>query len=278
MNTEIDAPLDGASIETEAPESDVAVADGYADGGEAPVEQNILNLEEFSGHVVQVGDDLVPVSELSGGYLRQSDYTRKTQEVAEQRRELQNAATLQRALEANPQRTLEFLAESYGVEFAQQAAAAATAATDGWDGFGEEPAASNPLEARLAILEQRDEQARATAEIEQTFHGLEAKYGEDFDRTEVARAAYERGIYDPRMFELIYKDLAFDRVSARNDAAAAADAAVSAETEARRVAAAQAAATTGAGASALGTSSSSPSRPLTFQEAARAAKAEIAAR
>ncbi len=275
LTTETDAPLDGASIETEAPADDVAVVEGQADGGEAPAEPNILNLDEYQGHVVTIGDEQVPIEELQGGYLRQADYTRKTQELAEQRTQLENAATLQRALEANPQRTLEFLAEQYGVQFAQQVADAATSDADGWDGLGDEPTAPNPLETRLAALEAEREAERAQREVEQAFSGLEAKYGEDFNRTEVAKAAWERGIYDPNMFEMVYKDLAFDRVRARTDAEAAAAAAAQAEQAARQAAAAEAAAATGGGASAAGTTSAAPARHLTLTEAARAAAAEL---
>ena len=61
-----------------------------------------LETENYSNHVVRVkldGEELqVPLSEALAGYQRQADYTRKTQELAEQRSQMQYAATIQTAL------------------------------------------------------------------------------------------------------------------------------------------------------------------------------------
>lgn len=48
-----------------------------------------------------IGD--VSIDELKNGYLRQSDYTQKTQEVARQRREVQDAVTLYEQLKTKPE-------------------------------------------------------------------------------------------------------------------------------------------------------------------------------
>jgi hypothetical protein len=52
--------------------------------------------------IVIEGIGEVPISELKNGYLRQSDYTQKTQEVARQKREVQEAVTFYEQLKANP--------------------------------------------------------------------------------------------------------------------------------------------------------------------------------
>ena len=84
MSTESDVTSGDVTSEIpEAPVDDVAVEDGQ--GGVEDVatpEHTVLDLSEFDGHVVQIGDDFVPVAELQGGWLRQSDYSRKSQELA----------------------------------------------------------------------------------------------------------------------------------------------------------------------------------------------------
>ena len=76
-----------------------------------------LETENYANHVVRVkldGEELqVPLSEALAGYQRQADYTRKTQELAEQRNQMQYAATIQTALERDPEATIDLLARHY---------------------------------------------------------------------------------------------------------------------------------------------------------------------
>ena len=58
-----------------------------------------------------VGGQQVSLEELQRGYLRQSDYTRKTQDIARQQRELQRFEELKEQFEANPE-----LAEQVGFD------------------------------------------------------------------------------------------------------------------------------------------------------------------
>lgn len=51
---------------------------------------------------VEIGNEKVPFAEVQKGYLRQSDYTRKTQELAQQRKEAEEALELVAYLRANP--------------------------------------------------------------------------------------------------------------------------------------------------------------------------------
>ena len=65
---------------------------------------------------VQVdGEDVeVPYSEVVKGYSREADFTRKTQAVAQSAPEAEYGLRLQQALQANPQLTLQILAEQHG--------------------------------------------------------------------------------------------------------------------------------------------------------------------
>lgn len=57
----------------------------------------------------------VPLSELVAGYSRTQDYTRKTQALAAERRNLADAAAIAQALERNPAAAIAALARAYGV-------------------------------------------------------------------------------------------------------------------------------------------------------------------
>ena len=57
----------------------------------------------------------VTLNELRDGYQRQSDYTRKTQELASERKRLQQAEAIVAALESDPAGTLTALGDAFGV-------------------------------------------------------------------------------------------------------------------------------------------------------------------
>ena len=52
---------------------------------------------------IEVNGQQVSIDELRNGYLRQSDYTKKTQEVANQRREAEDALQIFEAIKGNPE-------------------------------------------------------------------------------------------------------------------------------------------------------------------------------
>ena len=114
---------------------------------ETPTESyEYVDTSAFDGKYVKVkvdGEELdVPFNEAIQGYQRQADYTRKTQELSQQREQLQYAQTLQQALESNPQQTLEILSRHYGVAEAQRMIADAQDAPS-------EPEFDDPLEKRI---------------------------------------------------------------------------------------------------------------------------------
>lgn len=206
----------------EAPAADPAIDGGQVEdvGGNAEVQADapILNPEEFADHHVVVkvdGEDVrVPLSEAVAGYSRQADYTRKTQELAQQRESLQYASALAQALENDPGKTIELLQTQYGLTKAQaqQVADQATSEADDSDW-------NDPVAARVKELDQRIaqvEQERAYQKLEADVARLQNTYGEDFNAQEVVSQALATGRTD---LEAVYKALAFDRLMSRVEAA-----------------------------------------------------------
>jgi hypothetical protein len=186
------------------------------------------------------GEELeVPYSELKRGYSREADYTRKTQALAQQRQEAEYGINLQRALEANPEMTLRILAERHGIAFAQQVAAA--------NQVEEEPEYTDPLERQIAeerrareSLELRLSQREEDERLEKAVTGLRQQFNlNDEDLQEVIGVAYRNG-YGIEALPMIYKTMAYDRLSARVAAARAAEQAKQAETSRRTAAKTQA--------------------------------------
>lgn len=123
----------------------------------------------------------VPASELVKGYMRQNDYTRKTQLLGSQRRQLEDANQLMIALERNPEQTLKVLARHYQVG----------------DIDTDEPGPS-PEQVKLAQLEQwqQAELARQReAAVDRELDRLHREYG-DFDDDALFGFAVERGVQD----------------------------------------------------------------------------------
>lgn len=93
---------------------DVAAATGEsADTQDTGATESLIDFGEGIGQL--------SLEEARKGYLRQSDYTKKTQALAAERQQSQMAMQLVQALEANPENTLRAVAEAYGVSFDPQA-------------------------------------------------------------------------------------------------------------------------------------------------------------
>lgn len=280
MPTELDAPTDvEANVDVDAPAQDLG---GQAAEVDPPVDNepqyDTIDLSEFEGKYVQVGEEYVPVSELPNGYLRQSDYTRKTQSLAEQSKEMESAANLWKAYQSNPEWTLNYLAQQNGMTLAQaQQAVADSRQADEW-GFDDDQG-SDPLSQRLEALEARLQREDVEREFDRVISGLQAKY-DDFDPQEVADAAVKMEIFDPQKLEFVYHAIAHQRaIRAQAEARTAAEQREAAE-EARRAKAAQEqAASTHSGGGATGTEPipTTPNRPLTPYEAAQKAYADMEA-
>lgn len=162
-------------------------------------EVELFDYTEIADKVVKLQVDgeevVVPVKEALAGYQRQADYTRKTQELSEQRKQVQYAAALAEALQSNPAATLQLLQEQYGITAQPQ--------EEEW---------LDPAEQQFRQLEQRIaafEQQRAMDELTRTIDTLQSKYGDDFNADEVVAKALATGTTD---LEAVFKQITFDKV------------------------------------------------------------------
>lgn len=189
----VDAPSDGQGVE----------ADVVAEATEE--EFDLFDYSQYADNKVRLQVDgqevVVPLKEALAGYQRQADYTRKTQELSEQRKQIQYAAALQEALDKDPATTLQLLQEAYGL--ANQTPSDDDWGADEWDDPSNQQIKS--LEQRLAVFEQE----RAMTELERTIESLQARYGEAFDADEVVAKALATGSTD---LEAVFKQIAFDKV------------------------------------------------------------------
>jgi hypothetical protein len=202
------APSGGAPAEVTAPAPGGTSAPEAAPAAPPP---EYLDVDAYGGHHVRTkvdGEEIeVPLSEALQGYSRQSDYTRKTQALAEQQKEAQYALTLQRALEADPQATLRLLQDQYGVNAVPQSP---TEDDDSW--------LDDPIESRLKEYDQRlsqAEQFRADQELRVALRVLQQQFGEDFDSNAVVNTAMQTGRMD---LANIHKERMFDKFWAQQQA------------------------------------------------------------
>lgn len=221
-------------------------------------EPELFDYTEVSDKFVKLQVDgeevLVPVKEALAGYQRQADYTRKTQEISEQRKNLEYAAALQEALLNDPANTIKILQEQYG-------ATAEPEEEDLWE---------DPTGAQLKSLEQRlalFEQQRAMDELTRTIDSLQSKYGDDFNADEVVAKALATGATD---LEAVFKQIAFDKVYAKAN-----EAKTKLAKEQERLEAKRGAAIVSSASSAKGTSASSSAPPKTVFEAFEQAQRQL---
>lgn len=188
------------------------IDDGQVEGmGEAEdFDAPILDINEYSDHYITVkvdGEEVrVPLSEAIAGYSRQADYTRKTQELATQKQELQWASAIRQALENDPAGTIDLLSNHYGVSRKE-----AQRMVDD-DYFMDDFQQDDPVDKRLQEIDKRVsafEQMQAQQRLEEEIQRLQNTYGEDFNPQEVVSAALAQGNTN---LEAVFKQIAFDRV------------------------------------------------------------------
>lgn len=246
-----------AAVEEDTTVPDITpVEDGQGEAENVPApeegaapEREYVDISELDGKYVKIkvdGEETdVPVTELPQGYQRQADYTRKTQEVAEQREQLAFWGQVDQAMKVNPSETLNYLASQYGTQVASQAVDRAETVADDWGFEAEQPQQVvdprvDQLGEQLSPVVEFVQQQMAARELENVVRDLSTKYGEEFDPTEVIREADNRQVYDPHQLESVFRDMAFEKYRA---AAAATTTHTSqqqaAETARRQAAAAQ---------------------------------------
>lgn len=168
-----------------------------------------FNIDEYADKPVRIkvdGEELaVPLAEAVAGYQRQADYTRKTQELASQREQMQFATAIQEALQQDPSGTIELLQRHFGVQ------------ADSFD-EPEVPEFTDPLEKQIWEIDQKVnqiEQFRAEQQLQSELGRLQSKY-QDFDPQTVVFEALKQGSND---LEAVYKQMAFDKLFLEKQAA-----------------------------------------------------------
>ena len=194
VDSAVEAPEIGqAEVDTEIGEAPVVAQDYFAwdEYADKPVKLNVAG-EEID----------VPLKEALAGYQRQADYTRKTQELSEQRKQVQFGSALQEALQNDPRNTLELLKQHYGLDEQQTS--------------DEDELYMDPTEKQYRQLESRVkafEQQKALNDLEKTVESLSRKYGDAFDADEIIAKALATGNSN---LEAVYKQTAFDRIFEQN--------------------------------------------------------------
>ena len=178
--------LDQASSFDSAPtstpdETFASVPDGSVTESAEPIES-----------IFELDGTPITLDEARNGYLRQSDYTRKTQELAEMRTRLAEAEAITAALQQDPQGTLQALQEAFGV-----------------GGNVQDPYTDmDPDLARIAVLEQKfadQEKAATQTQIENELNSLHGDFG-DFDNQVLFAHAIKGGFPNLRA---AYADMNF---------------------------------------------------------------------
>ena len=250
--------INDASASTEV--IDPIIEDGQVEElGEAGVieEPELFDFTQYNDKFVKLqvdGEEVqVPLQEALAGYQRQADYTRKTQELSEQRKQVEFAATLAQSLQEDPAGTLQALQQHYGV-----GTVAAIPEEEEW---------LDPAEKQMRQLEQRIaafEQSKAMDELTKTIDKLQSKYGEDFNPDEVVAKAMASGSTD---LEAIFKQITFDKVYSK-----ASESSKKLADEQARVQAKRSATIVSTGASSKGGSPAATIQPKTVFEAFEQAK------
>jgi len=116
LGDEIIDPNAGIDIDSETPSTDEIVDDGVVDETELGSDESTVE-DDSDRYTIKVdGEEIeVTLDELLNGYSRQSDYTRKTQELAQQRQQLETLAQFEQALARDPQAAIKALAQVYGI-------------------------------------------------------------------------------------------------------------------------------------------------------------------
>lgn len=190
------APEVEGGAPTEAPAVEPASQGAVPQPNEAA--KQYLDPEAVGGHLVKIKvagvEKEVPLADALKGYMREADYTRKTQELSAQARRLNQAEQLVAALEQDPVRTLKQLADAYEIDVDN----------------GLQPQEPDPNRDMLRSLHQEVQALRGQSvqqKIDAEIAQIQEAYG-DFDLRSTAAYAVDRGL----SLTDAYKTLNFDAV------------------------------------------------------------------
>jgi hypothetical protein len=256
----------------------------------APAEPDYLDITDDlrSKHVrVKVdGEEVsVPLDEALQGYQRQAAFTQHSQQLAEQRRQAEDAIRLHQAMQANPGLTVQVLAQHAGMSVEQYLGLSPQqrAIADGQQQQEKEPEFDDPLERELyqerqarEALERRFTAREADEQLGRAVHGLQQQYGLNDDQLRAVVATAMQMNLGIEYLPLVYQSMAFQAQYGAQQTAAQQRAA---EEQQRQAAAANAASLIGNGTGAVGvTSTPANVEYSSYREAIAAAYDEVEAR
>jgi hypothetical protein len=201
---EVSVDEDDSSVDETDEDIDSDTDDGLEDQDDAP--EDVFDFDSIKDKPVKVtvgGETFeVPLNELRNGYMRQADYTRKTQQIAAQGELVRWAQDLQEALTSDPKGTVRFFQEQFGL-------------LDD-DGIQDDPELGPIVkelrETRRELAELRQSQQvqvqeRVNMEVQSELNQMKSKYP-DFDPLQVLPIAIDNGL----TMEMAYKVWKADRV------------------------------------------------------------------
>lgn len=150
------------------------------------------------------------VDEVIKGYQRQSDYTRKTQDVARQREEVEQAQEFLQSLEEDPVTAIKALGEAYEVDWKTYLGEEPSEPQGGNEPSGGEDEIPPALQERLKRYDEvidRFEEQSLRNRIDNEIRDVRETYGE-FPVGDVLNYGLKRGIAD---VESAYKAWAYDQ-------------------------------------------------------------------
>ena len=189
--------LGGGQTETIETQSEPEVVDTTVDdsgAAEVQTEEVEVNNQPDTVHIEGFGDyTLDELKEFKNGYLRQSDYTRKTQELARQREEANEALEVYEYLRNNPHLVNALMQMDNGQV--------------------------NPVVHKATpenAMMQQILHTQKAMEIEMKLNDLKSKYGNDIDEVALFQKANQLKTED---LEFVYKALQYDNLVAQQASA-----------------------------------------------------------
>lgn len=201
---EVDVEVDDSEVD-DSQDIDFDTDDGLEDQDDAP--EDTFDFDSIKDKTVSVtvnGETFeVPLTELRNGYMRQADYTRKTQQVAAQNELMRWAQELQEAFRVDPAGSLKYLQEQFGLQDDKQY-------SDLDPEF--EPIVNELKQTRreLAELKRQQEEVawdRVNADVQSELNQMKSRY-QDFDPLQVLPIAIDNKL----SMEMAYKVWKADRV------------------------------------------------------------------
>ena len=175
--------------------------DAGSDSDDAP--EDVFDFDSIKDKTVSVtvnGETFeVPLAELRNGYMRQADYTRKTQQVAADADVLKWAREMQEAFRVDPAGSIRYLQEQFGLQ------------TQNADPFEDVDPEVKPIvdelrrtQQELAELRRQSQSLQASrvdAEVQAELDSMRSRY-QDFDPMQVLPIAIENGLSMDKAYKL----------------------------------------------------------------------------